>query len=531
MISIGGDQKRTVRSDENRLPAPSFVCITLASPKFEDIIHPTISVFRWYNVHPKSAGRRLPSVKGASMEQGIIPFLSATELSGLIKKREISATEAVSAYLERIDTLDDKLNAYLTVCRDEALEAASKADVAIACGEYIGPMHGIPVAVKDQIYTKGVRTTGGSTIFSELITDYDATVVSKLKDAGAILLGKLNMAELGSTGFSHAFKMPRNPWDLERHPGGSSSGPGAATAGFLCATSLGEDTGGSIRWPSAWCGLVGLKPTNGRVSRYGLMRGVWFLDTAGPMSRTVQDCAMTLQAIAGYDPKDAYTWDTPVPDYSRGLNGDIKGKRIGVITEQINNPAVQPETREAVLKAVSVLGGLGASIEEVSIPLSVHMFTLFGAVEAPFRYRKHLKSRMNELGHDNRISHLTWFILPAQSHYKAQKLQALLRQQVLDALDKVDVLALPTSGVPAEKVGPEPIIDSKEAAAVLPFLLTPVFSLAGTPALSICCGFTSENLPIGLQLAGRPMEEDTLLKVAYAYEQANSWHTRRPPID
>ena len=258
------------------------------------------------------------------MDKQDIPYLSASELSRLIESREVSPVEATEAYIDRIDELDFKFNAYLTVSRREAMEAAREAERAIASGEYLGPMHGIPVAVKDQFWSKGIRSTGGSRILADFVPEEDATVIANLKKAGAILLGKTNLTEFDITGFSHRFSTPRNPWNLEMYTGGSSSGSGAATAAFLCATSLGEDTGGSIRWPAAWCGLVGLRPSWGRVSRYGVMKGVWSMDTVGPMSRTVEDAAITLGAIAGHDPKDPYTWDSPVPDYRRALGGRRK---------------------------------------------------------------------------------------------------------------------------------------------------------------------------------------------------------------
>ena len=306
------------------------------------------------------------------MDKADIPFLSATELSRLIERKEVSPVEATEAYLERIDDLDFKFNAYLTVCRKEALQAAREAEQAIAQGNYLGPMHGIPVAVNDQLWSKGIRSTGGSRFLADFIPDEDATAIANLKKAGAILLGKTNLTEFAIGGSAERYSSPRNPWNLDMYTGGSSSGSGAATAALLCATSLGEDAGGSIRFPAGWCGLVGLRPTWGRVSRYGVMRGVWSMDAVGPISRSVEDAAITLGAIAGYDPKDPYTWNTPVPDYRRALDGNIRGMRVGLITEQINSEVVEAEVREAVVSATSVLGELGASVEEVSLPLSRH---------------------------------------------------------------------------------------------------------------------------------------------------------------
>ena len=466
------------------------------------------------------------------MDQAEIPFLSVTQLGELIKNREVSPVEVVESYLDRINSLNDRLYAYLTVCGDQALQSARESERALLRGESRGPLHGVPVAVKDQLKTAGIRTTSGTPIFNDFVPDEDATVVAKLKSAGAILLGKLNMTEFGTTSLSHAFDTARNPWDVERFTGGSSSGSGAATAAFLCATSLGEDTGGSVRGPAAWCGLVGLRPSWGRVSRYGLRPGMWSMDTIGPLSRTVEDCAITLQAIAGVDPKDAYTWDTPVPDYRAALDGDLTGKRIGVVKELLYADVVEPEVRDAVSQAANSLAELGAQVEEVSIPLTVHANTISSIlrIEAPTNYQELIRNRLQEIEHDNRISYLTWSLTPALAYYKALKLRALLRQQVLTALDSSDVLLMPTMGIAAPKIEPDPVIDSKQTSNRNRSGLTTSFSLASSPALSICCGFTSENLPIGLQIGGKPFEEQTILNVAYAYQQATAWHTRKPPI-
>ena len=466
------------------------------------------------------------------MDKADIPFLSASGLSELIQNRTVSPVEVVEAYLDRIDKLNNKLYAYLTVCREEALQSARESEQALTRGEHRGPLHGIPFAVKDQLNTAGIRTTSGTPIFKEFVPDEDATVIAKLKSAGAILLGKLNMTEFGTTSLSHAFDTARNPWDLERYTGGSSSGSGGATAAFMCATSLGEDTGGSVRGPAAWCGLVGFRPTWRRVSRYGLRPGMWSMDTVGPLTRTVEDCAMTLQAIAGYDPNDSYTWNVPVPDYRQALDSNLVGTRVGVVKELLYTDLVEPEVRDAVSRAADSLAELGAHVEEVSIPLTSDANTISSVlrVEAPTNYRELIRNRLREINHDNRISYLTWSLIPALAYYKALKLRALLRQQVLEAFNTVDVLLTPTMGISPPKIVPDPIIDSKTKTQRNRSGLTTSFSLASAPSLSICCGFTSDNLPIGLQFGGRPFEEQTILNVAYAYEQNTGWHTRRPPI-
>ena len=464
-------------------------------------------------------------------KQGI-PFLTVAELSEMIREKEVSPVEVTEAYLERIDAVNFKFNSYLTVCRKEALHAARKAEIAIAQGSYLGPMHGVPVAVKDQLWTKGVRTTVGSRLMSEFIPEEDATAVANLKSAGAVLLGKTNLTEF-ALGASQQYGPNRNPWDLNRFTGGSSGGSGSATAAFLCATSLGEDTGGSIRRPAAWCGLSGLRPSWGRVSRYGVASGSWSMDQVGPISRTVEDAAITLGAIAGYDPKDPYTWNVPVPDYRAALDGDVRGMRVGVIRDLVYSDITNAEVRDAVLKAGSVLEELGATVEEVSLPLTVHGGTLSQTlihVESAMTYRDWVKENLNEFGHGNRIGLLTGSIIPSSYYYKAQKLRELTRRQVLDALDAYDVLILPTSKSCAPLVeGTDTEITSKEMAAALPPVMTRPFNLTGAPAMSVSCGFNSEGLPIGLQIGGRPFAEETVLKVAHAYEQVTDWHNRKPP--
>ena len=466
------------------------------------------------------------------MEKADIPFLSATDLSRLIEKKEVSPVEATEAYLDRIDSLDFKFNTYITVTRDQALRAAREAEQAIARGGYLGPMHGIPVAVKDQFWTKGVRSTGGSRFLADFVPDEDATVVANLRKAGAVLLGKANLTEFALTGFTHRFSTPRNPWNLDMYAGGSSSGSGAATGAFLCATSLGEDTGGSIRFPATWCGLVGHRPSWGRVSRYGVMRGVWSMDTVGPISRTVEDAAITLGAIAGPDPRDPHTWSSPVPDYRAALDGNIKGIRVGVLEEFVDSDAVDPDERQAVARAVAVLGELGATTEVVSLPLAREAAPVTAVLlrsEPALDHREWLRSRLQDYGHDTRIGLLLGSIMPAHLSIKAQKIRSLFRQRYIELLQKYDVVVLPTSGRAAQPVQDDPPITGKANSSRLRYLFTYMFNLASAPAVSVPCGLTSNGLPIGLQIGGRPDGDATVLKVAHAYEQATPWHTMSPP--
>jgi aspartyl-tRNA(Asn)/glutamyl-tRNA(Gln) amidotransferase subunit A len=474
------------------------------------------------------------------MNKAELPFLSATALGKLLRSKEVSPVEAAEAYLERIAVVDTQLNSYITVCREGALQAARAAEQAIIHGHYLGPLHGIPLAVKDQFWTTGVRTTGGSTILKDFVPGEDATVVARLKAAGGVLLGKLNMSEF-ATGNSvvHPYGTPHNPWDLTRNPGTSSSGSGAATAAFLCATSLGEDTGGSIRNPAHNSGLVGLRPTWGLVSRYGMLAASWSMDIGGPLARTVEDCAITLQAIAGFDPHDPFTANQPVPDYRAGLDGTIRGLRIGVIQEAIHADFLHPQVQATVRTALTHLGTLGATLDEVSIPLlpvAAAVTRAILGVESAALHHDWLRTRLHEYDHNVQLDFLTGAITPAQLYYKAQQLRELIRQQVFAALRQVDVLALPSSSEPAPLLPQQPGLHSKEEARLRMSgrrSFTGVFNLANVPALSVPCGFVSvdgKDLPIGLQLAGGPFADGLLLKVAHAYEQSTTWHTRRPPI-
>ena len=471
------------------------------------------------------------------MDKKELPFLTASQLSRLIETKEVSPVEATEAYLDRIEAVDPKLNSYITVTGEQALEAARQAEHEIATSKHRGPLHGVPMAVKDQFNTAGIRTTGGSSILKDNIPDEDATVITNLKKAGAVMLGKLNMSEFAMAEiYNHPYGTPRNPWDLERNPGTSSSGSGAATAASLCATSLGEDTGGSIRGPANFSGLVGLRPSHGRVSRHGVLGGSWSMDTVGPISRSVEDAAITIQAIAGYDPKDRYSWNVPVPDYRQALTGDIQGIKLGVVQERMDSPDLDPEFRDTVAKAISTLGEIGASSQDVSIPLAPKAGALtmsILSVEWSNLHRPLFEPNIDELDHNNKIRFLTGSVIPAQYYYKAQKIRAVLRQQILDALEQVDVLVLPTGPVTAPPVESVPGVQSKEHALTglagrISF--TGPFNLAGTPALSVPCGFSSSGMPMGLQIVGRPFAEETVLRVAHAYEQATEWHNWRAPV-
>ncbi len=469
-----------------------------------------------------------------------IPFLSLAELAGFIERKEITPVDAVEAYLRRIEDVNPKLNAFITVLKEQALQEAASATSEIANGRYLGPLHGIPVGVKDQIHTRGIRTTDASKLREHFVPEIDATVVVNLKKAGAIVLGKLNMTEFAmGDPITSAFGVTHNPWENGRNPGTSSTGSGAATAACLCATSLGEDTGGSVRGPAANCGLTGIRPSWGRVSRFGVDGASWSFDTIGPISRTVEDCAITLSGIAGYDPNDPYTWNVPVPDYRQALTGNIRGMRVGIVKELIDpeNSGVTKEVRDSVLAATDTLAELGANVGEVSLPLTTISGVVMRTLTSTERVSLNpdwLRDRPQDFHHNTRVAFMTGTLIPSQTYYKAQKARTLVRRQVLEAFDDFDVLIQPTNPSPPGIMDLTPGVRSKEQAAnaLKDSNFRGLYSLTGNPALSVCCGFTDgeKPLPLGLQIAGRPFDESTVLKIAHAYEQSTTWHTRKPPI-
>ena len=470
-----------------------------------------------------------------------IPFLSASELADAIRSGDVSPVEAVDAYLERIESVGDKLNAYITVCADEARADARQLEADAAASNFRGPLHGVPVGVKDQIHTAGIRTTDASKIRADFVPDADATVVAKLKAAGAIIIGKTNMSEFAmGDPISSWFGPARNPWDTDRNPGTSSTGSGSATAGFLCATSLGEDTGGSIRGPAANSGLVGIRPTWGRVSRAGVDGASWSTDTIGPISRTVTDCALTLGAIAGHDPKDRYSRPEPVPDYLAGLDAGVRGMRIGMVQELMGGHGLRLDdrSRDAVSAAAEVFRELGAEVVPVSLPIAPFTGPIVRTITSTERVSLNpewLRERFEDYHPNTRVAFAVGNLIPGQVYYKALKLRAMARRQVLQAFREVDLLIQPTSIGPAGLLADEPtVIDNKEMAvrSLREGSFRGLYSLSGCPALSIPCGFTSDGdgaLPLALQMGGPHLGEAAIFRAAYAYEQATPWHERQPP--
>jgi aspartyl-tRNA(Asn)/glutamyl-tRNA(Gln) amidotransferase subunit A len=466
-----------------------------------------------------------------------LAFLGARRLAGLVRDRQVSPVELTQIYLERIERLDGRLRAYITVLPEAALASARRAEAAVMRGETLPLLHGVPYAVKDQFDTAGVRTTCGSRILEGHVPTADATTIARLNAAGGILLGKLNLTEFALGGTQQfPFGQPRNPWNTDHDPGGSSSGSGIAVSAALCAASLGEDTGGSVRSPASFCGVVGLRPTWGRVSRHGSFPLSWSMDTPGPLGRTVEDTAWVLQAIAGYDPNDPLTSRAPVPDYARALGDGVRGLRIGIIRELTFGADTEPEVRDAVVAAARTLEGLGAVTEEVSlrlVPFAGAIFMALADADGAGVHHRWLRTRPADYDQGTRRRLLTASLIPSAIQQQAARARALLRAEMLGLLAHHDVLLCPTAHQAAPPIAAaRAAISTRHEAAGRFFTrrsyVTPA-ALAGAPAIAVPCGFTRSGLPISVQLIARRFDEATLLRAAHAYEEATGWWRRRPP--
>ena len=462
---------------------------------------------------------------------------SIPELSELLRSRQVSPVEVTAAFLDRIDRVEPEVNAFITVARDEATLAAEQAEAEMARGEYRGTMHGIPVGIKDLYDTAGIRTTSGSKIEGDRVPTADSAVVEGLKAAGAIIIGKLMMTEFafGEQGRNAHYGDVRNPWDLARMPGGSSTGSAASVAASECAASLGSDTGGSIRVPASLCGLVGLKPTYGLVSRRGMTPLSWSLDHAGPLARTVEGAAATLQAIAGHDPRDPTSADVPVPNYEERLTGEVRGLRVGVLREYVWD-LMDQEVEGLVRAALEQVSRLGVEIEEVSVPrledIGLVMSTLIPA-DAAAVHRETVLKRGADYDPVTRNHIESGLFVTAADYSKANRLRALLNRDMAGVLERVDFLMVPTCPVTAPSyAAPVVTLGGEEfPSRMVLSRITRVFNPNGLPAVSVPCGFSSEGLPAGLQVVGRAFDDAGVLNLAFAYEQAAGWHTRRAPLE
>ena len=473
------------------------------------------------------------------------------DAAALIEKREASPVELTELFLERISAEDGKINSYITVWEKAAVEAARKAEKQISEGNYLGPLHGVPIALKDIFVTKNSRTTCGSKMLRDFVAPYNSTVAEKLLASGSVILGKNNMDEfaMGSSNETSYFGPVKNPWDTDRVPGGSSGGSAAATAANLCVASVGTDTGGSIRQPSSLCGVVGMKPTYGRVSRFGMIAFASSLDQAGPIAKTVEDAAIILSSIAGYDPLDSTSVNLPTVDYANALSADIKGLRVGIPKEYFVS-GMDPEVEKSVREAITKLETLGAEIVEISLPHSryaVSTYYIIAPSEASsnlarydgvrYTYRCEntetlrdlfFRSRSEGFGDEvkRRIMLGTYALSTGyyDAYYlKAQKARTLIIRDFEDAWEEVDVIASATSPETAFGIGEKTDDPLK---MYLSDVLTIPCNIAGLPGISVPCGFSSEKLPIGLQIMGKPFDEQTVLNAAYAYEQSTKWYEK-----
>ena len=470
------------------------------------------------------------------MPENDLHYLTISEAALLIESGQLSSVELVAAHLERIEQTDDRLNSFVTLLADQAKAAAATAEAEIRSGNYRGVLHGIPIGLKDLYYTKGIRTTVGSKIMGDFVPDYDAAVTERFADAGAILLGKLQMHEfaLGATSENPHHGPAHNPWDTSRITGGSSGGSGSAVASGQCMAALGSDTGGSVRIPASACGIVGHKPTFGRISRVGVFPLSNSLDTVGPMTRSVTDAAIVMNAIAGYDERDQSCANRADEDFTRLLGEDIGGLRIGIPQEYFYE-MIDDEVRTAVLQAASKLEELGARVEECSIPALNDSISISGTIlltEAAEIHLDNLRERADDFGADVRGRLEEGAMNPAVTYIAAQRVRTEFNRAIAESMKTYDILLAPTTAAPAPRIG-EDIVEvngqTEHKLALMPRLTRP-HNICGIPTVSVPCGFSSDGLPIGMQLAARPFEDALALQVAYAYEQATEWHTRRPPV-
>jgi aspartyl-tRNA(Asn)/glutamyl-tRNA(Gln) amidotransferase subunit A len=473
----------------------------------------------------------------------------------LLKTKEISSQELTRAALKRIEDVEQKVDAFVTVAADLALQQAAEADRLIAAG-HCEPLTGIPLALKDLICTRGLQTSCASKILENFMPPYDASVTQRLKNSGAVILGKLNMDEfaMGSSTENSGLKITRNPWDLERIPGGSSGGSAAAVAADMCLGALGSDTGGSIRQPASHCGVVGMKPTYGRVSRFGLVAFASSLDQIGPLAKDVTDCAMLLDVIAGHDTADSTSVPVDVPDYQASLTSGLKGLKIGIPREYFVTDGLDPEVAAAVSEAIAVIENLGAESVEISLPhaeYAVAVYYVVAPCEASsnlarydgvkYGYRSADPSQLMDMYRSTRSSGfgpevqrrilIGTYCLSAgyyDAYYgKASQVRTLIVQDFTKAFARCDVILSPVAPTPAFKIG-EKIDDP------LTMYLSDIFTLsanlAGIPGMSVPCGFSRQGLPIGLQLMAKHFDEEALFKLAYNFEQATGFHKQKADL-
>ena len=455
--------------------------------------------------------------------------LTIAEASARIRAGSLSPVALTEAYLDRIRALDGTLHAFIRVLANEALEEARHAEAAIATGGWKGPLHGIPIGIKDIYNTAGIATTGHSALFRDHVPTEDATTVRLLREAGAVIIGKLSTYEfaIGGPSFDLPWPPSRNPWNLDRQTGGSSNGSGTAIAAGFCAGAMGSDTGGSIRYPAAWCGIAGHKPTYGLLSRRGILPLAYSLDHAGPMCWTSEDCALMMQVLAAHDPADPASADVPVPNFSSALGGGLAGLRVGVVRHFYETDApADPETIAALEDALSILSRLGAKIADATIAphgsyADLCLFIM--TCEAFAIHQRDLTETPELYGALARRRIMSGAFARAADYVNAQRLRAKLTADLVHTMQEFDVLVMPTWGVPATEFG-------EEESLRLDVAYTMPFNVTGSPALSVCSGFSAEGLPLSMQIVGRHFQDEIVLKVGDAFEKASGLRDRRPSL-
>jgi aspartyl-tRNA(Asn)/glutamyl-tRNA(Gln) amidotransferase subunit A len=469
------------------------------------------------------------------IQENDLAYKSIAELAPLIESGELSPVDLVQSSLDRIAQLDPTLNAFLEVWEDSSLERARVAEEEISSGRYLGPLHGIPVGVKDLVDVAGTHTTGGSKILAENMATTDATVVTKLRQAGAIMIGKTNLAEFafGTTGLNSHSGDVKNPWDNERVTAGSSSGSAAAVASGMVPVALGSDTGGSIRMPAALCGIAGLKPTYGRVSRHGVLDLSWSMDHVGPMTRTTQDCAILMNALAGHDPSDPASSSEPVADFTADLNEGLAGLRVGVPSDYFFDELVDSEIVAALRTAIGLIASSGAEIIELPMPwVSKGRAINLGVIipEAISVHEKMLAEHADQYTPAVRSRIQAGFNIPAIDYVRAQRARQWFNHQMAESMKQVDVLITPSVPIQTPTIVEcTPTPGNPGGGSELP-MFTGVFDVTGQPSHSIPCGFTDDGMPIGMMITGHPFDEKTVLRVAHEYEKITNFH-QRPPTD
>ena len=470
----------------------------------------------------------------AGQESDLI-YKSIAELAPLVARGELSPRDLVQASLNRISQLDSSLNAFLDVWEEDSLSSASIAEKDIADGRYLGPLHGIPIGLKDLIDVEGTPTTGGSKVLRENLAISDATVTKNLKAAGAILIGKLNLVEFafGTTGLNPTTGDVKNPWDKTRITAGSSSGSGAAVASGMITAALGTDTGGSVRMPASLCGIAGLKPTYGRVSRAGVLDLSWSMDHVGPMARTTEDCALMMSVLAGHDPRDAASSSNAVPDFTAEIARGLDGLKIGIPNHYFFDEFVDSEVLAAVRSAINLLEANGAEMVELSMPWVEKGRPInFGIIlpEAVSIHEKMISEHSDLYTSEVRSRIQSGFKVAAVDYVRAQRARQWFNYQMAESMSDVDVLITPTVPIQAPKIADCTPSSGNPGAGSELAMFTGVFDVTGQPSHSVPCGFTSDGTPIGMMITGHPFDEPMVLRVGYAFEQLTNWH-QQPPAD